>query len=169
MVAASAVKRASARARASAGSAVQVAGAVAASGERDHDGGRCRADDPADAPPASRGPGRRRDEAHAVGVLDELAEAEIGVLRPGRDAPARPARRFAAPADDELDLGREEQDERQPERDPRTEVVAEEPGDDEHERGRARGGLEGLPVRRLPHPGQGTSGRSRDVGAVPPA
>ena len=126
-------------------------GAVAASGEGDT---TAAAAAPTIQPSAGprRGPGGRRDEADAVVVLDELAEAEIGVLRPGRDAPARPARRFAAAADDELDLGREEQDERQPERDPRAEVVAEEPGDDEHERGRARGGLEGLPVgdRHIP-------------------
>ena len=121
-----------------------------------------RANEPAEPPAAPLGALGRWEEADAVLVLDELAEAEIGVLGAGWDARGTLSRRLPSAADDELDLRREEYGDRDPHGDPRAHVVAEEPGDDEDDRGRPDGGLEGRAIDTRPH------GR-RVGGALPPA
>jgi hypothetical protein len=71
----------------------------------------------------------------ALLVLDDLAEAEVGVLGAGRRAaPPAPAR-LAPCAKDELHLGGEQDDERQPEGHPFLQAVGEEPRKHEDECG----------------------------------
>ena len=65
-----------------------------------------RANEPAEPPAAPLGALGRWEEADAVLVLDELAEAEIGVLGSGWDARRTLSRRLPSAADDELDLRR---------------------------------------------------------------
>ena len=118
--------------------------------EHDHGGPR-GTDDPADPPGATLGTGRRRNEANAFLVLDELAEAEIRVLGPRRHSLRRGARPLAPSAHDELHLRREEEHDRNPDRNPGTDVVAEEPRHHHDERRGPEGGLEGRAVGVLPH------------------
>ena len=129
-----------------------------------------RANEPAEPPAAPLGALGRREEADAVLVLDELAEAEIGVLGAGWDARGTLSRRLPSAADDELDLRREEHGDRDPHRDPRAHVVAEEPGDDEDDRGRPDGGLEGRAIGTRPHGRRvgGPSAAARTAARPPP-
>jgi hypothetical protein len=60
---------------------------------------------------------------------------------------------FAAAAEHELDLGCEENHDREPDGDPRAKVVAEEPRHDEHEGRCSNGGLERAAIELVPHGG----------------
>ena len=124
---------------------------VASCREEHHHCCRRRADDPADPSAAALGTGRRRKKADAVLVLDELAEAEVRVLRPRRDPLRRRPRRLAPTADDELDLRSEQEHDRHPDRNPGANVVAEEPCHDEDERRSPHCGLDGRSVGAPPH------------------
>ena len=117
--------------------------AVGARREREQDDHGQRTHD-ADDPAALRRlrPGRGWNPVNSVLVLHELAEPEVGVLRPRR-RPATPGpARLAPPAQHELDLRGEENDEREPERHPPLEPVDEEPREDEDERCNAHARLE---------------------------
>ena len=84
------------------------------------------------------GAGGRRHVPVAVVALHELAEPEVGVLRARADAPPPRAGGLEAPAQHELELRGEEDDERQPERHDLAEPLDEEPRDDEADRGDAQ-------------------------------
>ena len=99
------------------------------------------ADEPGDDRSTSGRARGRGDVAESLLVLDELAEPEVGVLGSRSEAAALAARPSAAAAEHELDLRGEQHDEREPERDPRAEVLDEQPRDDEDE--------PGSPQRRL--------------------
>ena len=92
------------------------------------------------------GAGGRRHVPVAVVLLHELAEAEVGVLGPRRDAAAPRAGGLEAAAQHELDLRGEEDDERQPERHDLAEPLDEQPRDDEADRGDAEDELCSVPV-----------------------
>jgi hypothetical protein len=125
--------------------------AVAPYGERHDDRREHAADEPRHRPPGALGTGRRRQEVDAVLVLDELTEAEVSVLGAGRRPQRGRPRPLAPPARDELDLGREQHDDGQPDGDPRAQVVAEEPRDDEDESGGADGRLNRPAIDLVPH------------------
>ena len=112
--------------------------------QRDHRNGTHRPGEPA--PGTTRGAGGRWHVPVAVVLLDELAEAEVGVLGPRRDAPAARAGDLAARAQHELELGCEEDDERHPERHELAEPLDEQPRDDEADRGDADDELCSVPV-----------------------
>ncbi len=118
--------------------------------EHDH-GGHRGPEDPAEPPAAALRAGRRWTEVDAFLVLDELTEAEVRVLRPRPDPRRGAPWRLAAPADHVLHLGREQEHDRHPDRNPRTDVVAEEPCHDDDERCGPHGGLDGRAVGVLPH------------------
>ena len=104
----------------------------------------------------ARCPRRGRDEHRLALLVDRLDPAEVGVIGARQAARGR-GRLDAVPslehaADDELDLGRGEDREREPERDRSLEAVGEQPEHDEAESPDAGGRLSTSP---RDHPAQG--------------